>query len=190
MPNLRRSFLARLGILTGAGVASAATAATAAAGREAAEAVLPGSRERVVSIADFEGYDPSGRTPSDAAFSGAVRAMARQVRKAQFGENDNHIGGRRIIVPPGTYRLTRPGALFDSALLGGRTQGITIEGDGPSGTVVIIYEPNGDGALFRNQDAALVVRIRNLQFHGKAAVRRTMHSTTVCLPASGATAST
>jgi hypothetical protein len=165
MPNLRRSFLARLGVLTGAGVASAATGA---AGREAGEAVLPASRERVVSIADFDGCDPSGRTPSDAAFSGAVRAMARQVRKAQFGENSNQIGGRRIIVPPGTYRLTKPGALFDSALLGGRTQGLTIEGDGPSGTVVILYEPRGDGALFRNQDAALVVRLRNLQFHGNA----------------------
>nr|WP_315597732.1 hypothetical protein [uncultured Cupriavidus sp.] len=162
MPNFRRSFLARLGVLTGAGVA------TAAGAREPTSGGSTGARERAVSVADFDGLDPTGRAPSDGAFASALRAVARQVRKAEFGENPNLIGGPRIVVPPGTYRLTRPGALFDSALFPGRTQGLAIEGDGPSGTVVILYEPRGDGALFKNQDVALVVRLRNLQFHGNA----------------------
>lgn len=164
MPNFRRNFLARLGVMTGAGVA----AATAGA-REGGPGGPAGGAERAISVADFDGLDPTGRSPSDTAFASALRSVARQVRKADLGENPNLIGGKRIIVPPGTYRLTRPGALFDSSAFPGRTQGVTIEGDGPSGTVVIVYDPRGgDGPLFRNQDVALVVRLRNLQFHGNA----------------------
>ncbi|WP_354677155.1 hypothetical protein [Cupriavidus plantarum] len=165
MPSLRRSFLARIGLIGGTG---AVLAATGASRNALARPGDDGPAERVVSVAEFSGLDPTGRSPSDGAFASAMRNMASQVRTSAFGENPNLIGGKRIVLPPGTYRLTRPGALFDSSLLSGRTQGLVIEGDGPPGSVVILYEPRGAGALVRNQDKALVVRFRNLQFHGKA----------------------
>ncbi|MGO4306595.1 hypothetical protein [Cupriavidus sp. RAF12] len=165
MSNLRRSFLTRLGIITGAGAAVAASGGSRSAmARTAADTTA----ERVVSITEYEGLDPTGRNPSDAAFTSAVRYVASLARKSVAGENPNMIGNKRIVLPPGTYKLTRPGALLDSSLFTARTQGLTIEGDGPPGSVVLLYEPKGPGALMKNHDKALVVRFRNIQFHGKA----------------------
>lgn len=164
MPNLRRSFLTTLGALTGAGVA------TAAGARDLGSPANPKSdaAEKVVSVADFPGLDGTGRSPSDEAFRAALQAVAGQVHAPAFGENPNNIGGARIVVPRGTYLLTRPGVLFNARQFPSRTCGFTIEGDGPPGTVVILYKPgrDGSGALFNNQDKALGVRLRNLQFHG------------------------
>ncbi|MGT2491980.1 hypothetical protein ACU4GD_19335 [Cupriavidus basilensis] len=72
------------------------------------------------------------------------------------------------MLPPGTYLITQPGALVDSGAFGERTQGLTIEGDGAPGTVVIIYQPAMPGPLIKNNDKLLVLRFRNIQFHGKA----------------------
>ncbi|KJK24162.1 hypothetical protein UB46_12830 [Burkholderiaceae bacterium 16] len=168
MTPFRRQFFSRLaGTVAGAGAALASSVGIGG-GAIARTAQDGRAEERVVSVKDFAGLDATGSSPSDQAFSRALKEVASLKRKALGDENSNRIGNKRIVLPPGTYLITQPGALVDSGVFGERTQGLTIEGDGAPGTVVIIYQPAMPGPLIKNNDKLLVLRFRNIQFHGKA----------------------
>ncbi|WCB91818.1 hypothetical protein DSM104299_00496 [Baekduia alba] len=111
-----------------------------------------------------KGADPTGKTPSDAAF----RAAAADVLASfQPGPISGAIPKRVIVIPPGNYLLTQPDSLLpnvDGSTSGGIVDGIAITGYGKR-LSRITYSPSAnDTTLWTNNQRYKNIRISGLTF--------------------------
>ncbi|MFI8961693.1 hypothetical protein ACIGO8_06210 [Streptomyces sp. NPDC053493] len=158
--------LDRRSVMRGVATAGAGVAAGAlAAGGGTAYAAGAGGDPYVVNVMSHNA-DPTGATPSDAAF----RAAATELLSAANWQK-NPISGtilkKVLLIPPGNYLLTEPDSLLphvDGRGGGGVIDGIAISGYGKR-TSRIVYAPTAnDTTLWTNYRRYKNIRISGLTF--------------------------
>ena len=139
--------------LAGAGVGGYAAGAWDTPASGAAPRGHPGY---VDVVADF-GAKGDGRTDDSDAFAAAY---AYAVSRAPDGT------GRTVLdIPPGVYRITRPGALIDAGTAGRRLNGLRLRGAGLRMSEIVFAPKDPAGAyLCRNTDTWQNISFEGLRF--------------------------
>ncbi|MEV4756354.1 hypothetical protein AB0J86_14740 [Micromonospora sp. NPDC049559] len=159
-PAARRAFL--LGAAT-AGTAGLGAAVGAWGGASPALAAGAGDDPYSVDVVT-KGADPTGATPSDAAF----RAAAAEVLASfQPGPISGAIPKRVLLIPPGNYLLTQPDSLLpnvDGTTGGGVVDGIAVTGYGKRLSRIVYSPTQNDTTLWTNNQRYKNVRVSGLTF--------------------------
>lgn len=144
-----------------AGVGAAAGALTMGGGT--AHAAGSGGDPYSVDVIS-KGADPTGATPSDAAF----RAAAAEVLASfQPGPISGAIPKKVLVVPPGTYLLTQPDSLLPNVNgegNGGIVDGVSITGYGKRLSRIVYSPAADDTTLWTNYQRYKNIRISGLTF--------------------------
>ena len=114
-------------------------------------------------------------TDDSAAFNSAATdaGAARVVNTPLFGLNG--IGQQTIVIPPGIYTVTSPGALMRDLGIP-RTRGLTIRGAGRGVTTIVFSPTVVDSYLFDNQDDWFGLTVEDITFHSTVASASFMRS--------------
>ncbi|MER8184967.1 hypothetical protein [Kitasatospora sp. NPDC094015] len=160
----------RRALLAGVTGVGALAGGLALGGRSAMAATpaLTGPDAYVVDVI-AKGADPTGATPSDAAFRAAA---AELLGSFQPGPISGAIPKKTLLIPPGTYLLTQPDSLLpgeDGVGNGGIVDGIAIAGYGKR-LSRITYAPTArNTTLWTNRQRYKNIRISGLSFESKDA---------------------
>ncbi|WP_327376276.1 glycoside hydrolase family 55 protein [Streptomyces sp. NBC_01216] len=157
----RRTLLAGL---TGAGAVAGGLALGTRSAVAVPAAVTATAGPYVVDVV-AKGADPTGATPSDAAFRAAVAEMLGGA------PGTGVTPGKVLLIPPGTYLLTEPDLLPPTQNTDPAehsvVNGISISGFGKR-LSHIVYDPTvRDTVLWRNMDRYKNIRISGLTFESR-----------------------
>ena len=140
-----------------------------------------------VSILDMPGADPTGSSPSDAAFIAAIEFAEASANRAALGSTSgsSDTGGTVVIrIPAGRYLLTQKETLIRSSFNSKRT-GLAFVGDGAPLTEILYNPTTLDGGTpntpLAKNDAWLWLRFSGIKFscHSSAAGATFMHSDSI-----------
>jgi hypothetical protein len=153
----------RRALLTAAGLGAVGATVGPLAFADGASAAGAGDDPYSVDVIS-KGADPTGASPSDAAF----RAAAAEVLASfQPGPISGAIPKKVIVIPPGNYLLTQPDSLLpnvNGSTSGGIVDGISICGYGKR-LSRIVYAPSANGTtLWTNNQRYKNIRISGLTF--------------------------
>ncbi|WP_432753263.1 hypothetical protein ACE1OA_22195 [Streptomyces sp. JL2001] len=159
----RRALLAGL---TGAGAVVGGLALGTRSAAAVPAAVEAGAGSYVVDVV-AKGADPTGATPSDAAFKAAVAEVLG-------GAPETGVTPRKVLlIPPGTYLLTEPDLLPPTQNTDPQSQsvvnGISISGFGKRVSHIVYAPTVRDTVLWRNMDRYKNIRISGLTFESQDA---------------------
>jgi hypothetical protein len=154
----------RRSLLRGAATAGAGAAAGALAlGGGPAYAAGAGDDPYSVDVIS-KGADPTGATPSDAAFKAAAADVLASFQPSPIS---GAIPKKVLVIPPGTYLLTQPGSLLpnvDGQANGGIIDGIAITGYGKRLSRIVYSPSTNDTTLWTNYQRYKNVRMSGLTF--------------------------